>query len=442
MTILAGILMLGILIFVHELGHFCVAKFFGVKVLRFSLGFGPRLVSKRYGETEYMVCAIPLGGYVQMLGEGKEEEGKVAELSAEEAKRSFAGKPVGQRMAIVSAGPLMNLLFPFVVMPLAYLIGVNLPAYLEEKPCIGFVAPESPAAVAGVAAGDCILAVNEKPTPTWEASDKALVTASGRELELRIRRGEETLELRIPEDHGGIEGTQALGMLPRMEAEVGSLMPGMPAQEAGLREGDRILEIEGTPIRSWYDLREVIQQKGEAPQRFLIERDAQRLSLELTPRRGSEGEDLLVGIAPAQDSVFKRFGPVDAVRAGWNRTTELIGLTLLFIQKIFLGEVSSKSIGGPITVMQVAGQAAQADMAAIFSVLAFLSIQLGILNLLPIPILDGGHLFFYLWEVIFRRPLSTRARELAQQIGLFLLLALMALAFYNDILRLILGGGF
>jgi regulator of sigma E protease len=215
----------------------------------------------------------------------------------------------------------------------------------------------------------------------------------------------------------------------------------MPAKAAGMQAGDRIVAIDDTPVTSWYDLKKMIQSSGGNPQTFTVERDGQVLHLSIKPvRQETDGDDYLVGIVPHQESVFKRFGLLEAVRAGADRTMELVELTLVFIQKLFAGHVSSKNIGGPITVVQIAGQAAQTDLASILTILAFLSIQLGILNLFPIPILDGGHLFFNLFEIVLRRPLSMRVREIAQQVGLVLLILLMLLAFYNDIVRIFIGG--
>jgi regulator of sigma E protease len=439
-TIISGIIMLGILVFVHEFGHFCVAKMAGVKVLKFSLGFGPRLISRKWGETEYMVCAVPLGGYVQMLGEGGGEEGEEKELTPEEKQRSFSEKPVSRRTAIVAAGPLMNLIFPFLVLPLAYLVGVHVPAFLENPPCVGYVVPESDAGTAGVREGDCITAINGQNVLTWTGANTLLVSLAGSPLNLSVSRDGKTV--RIPlKDGDGLEGLQSLGILPKQEAVVGTVAPGMPAQAAGMESGDRIVAIGDTEIHSWYDLKRIIQEKGRNPLTFFVRRDGQDLPLTIKPtQEETDGKTYLIGISPQQETIFKRFGPVEAARAGADRAMELIGLTLVFIKKLFAGHVSAKSIGGPITVVQIAGQAAQTDLASILSVLAFLSIQLGILNLFPIPILDGGHLFFNLFELVFRRPLSLRTREIAQQVGLILILMLMILAFYNDIVRLFFGG--
>lgn len=436
-TIAAGIIMLGILVFVHELGHFCVAKFCGVKVLKFSLGFGPRLISRQWGETEYMICAIPLGGYVQMLGEGSGDQGENAVADPDEEHRSFAGKSISRRMAIVAAGPAMNLILPFLILPLAYLVGINLPAYLDDPPCVGYVVPGSEGAAAGFQNGDCIVSISGRAVATWTDTGPALVNSAGAPLVFTLERSDDVTELTVDSASGALEGLQSIGLLPKQDALIGGVAPAMPAAEAGLRDGDRILAIGEHTIVSWYELKDAIQAVGDQPTDVVIERDGARLTVELVPKRADGKDDYLIGVAPRQSTIFKRFAFGEAVAAGAERSMELIELTLVFIQKLFAGHVSTSNIGGPITVVQIAGQAAQTDIASILSVLAFLSIQLGILNLLPIPILDGGHLFFYTFELVFRRPLSLRAREWAQQIGLILLIMLMVLAFYNDIVRMI-----
>lgn len=441
LTLFAGIVMLGILVFVHELGHFCVAKLFGVKVLKFSLGFGPRLLSRQWGETEYLICAVPLGGYVLMLGEGNGEQGEGAELTAEEIPRSYAAKSVGIRTAIIAAGPLMNLAFPFIILPLAYMLGVNLPAYLDAPPCIGHVVADSEGAKAGFVRGDCILTINGDSVATWDAANQQLVNHAGMVLNVAVRRDAGVHTVTLQPENGGLEGMQSLGLLPEQSATIGSVAPGMPAARFGMQAGDRVLTIDGQPVSSWYDLKGLIQRSNGGELLFVVDRQGKTQELKIRPDKTSDnGGEYLVGIAPEHPTKVHRFGVGAALRAGAQRTMELIDLTLVFIGKLFTGHVSTKNIGGPISVMQIAGQAAQTDLPSIFSVLAFISIQLGILNLLPVPILDGGHLFFNLVEFTFRRPLSMRAREIAQQIGLALLLLLMVLAFYNDIVRVFFGG--
>lgn len=439
LTIIGGIAILGVLVFVHELGHFTVAKLSGVKVLKFSLGFGPRLLSRQWGETEYMICAVPLGGYVLMFGEGGTLEGDGGIATEEESHRSFANKSVGIRSLIIAAGPLTNLILPFVVLPLAYMLGVSLPAYLNKPASPGHVLVNSAADAAGFQANDRIVAINGSPVSTWETANNLLLSHAGTSLRVEVVRGGEELSLSFAD--GGIDGLMALGLLPQQDAVVGRLAPGLPAEKAGLKVGDRIVAIDDQPVSSWYELKEMIRSgkgRGEE-QSFLIQRpDGTTARLKMTPQV-QDGE-YLVGISPHMPTVVQRFSPVAAIRAGWNRAYELIELTYLFVGKLFTGHVSKENIGGPISVVQIAGQAAQTDVASIFLTLAFLSIQLGVLNLLPVPILDGGHLFFNLVEFLIRRPLSMRIREISQQVGLALLLLLMLLAFYNDISRLIMGG--
>ena len=438
-SIISGILLLGILVFVHELGHFSIAKLCGVKVLKFSLGFGPRLVSHRWGETEYMICAIPLGGFVQMLGEGGGELGESAELLPEEEARSFARQSVWRRTAIIAAGPIMNLLLPFLVLPLSYLIGVQLPAYLAEPPCVGYVVSDSAASRSGFQPGDCITGFNGQPVSSWEEVNRLLISGIGDRLTFNVERNGEQLQIPVEADEGNPEGLQVMGMLPDQSSRIGSVSQGMPALKAGMEPGDRIVAVNQSPIRSWYDLRPAIQEQPGAELQVSVERAGETLVFSLTPVQLEDDGDFLIGIMPEQATVLTSYGVVESFKAGSERAMQLIELTLIFIQKLFAGHISTDSIGGPIQVVQIAGQAAQSNISSILGVLAFLSIQLGILNLLPIPILDGGHLFFNFFEMLRGEPLSLRARETLQQVGLILLLMLMVLAFYNDIMRLFFG---
>lgn len=435
-TVISGILMLGVLVFIHELGHFCVAKLAGVKVLKFSLGFGPRLLSKSWGETEYLICLIPLGGYVQMLGEGATDD--ETELSEAEQQRSFANKSLPRRMAIVAAGPIMNLVLPLILLPIAYMVGVNIPAFLDEKACVGYVIADSDAQQAGFIVGDCIVAVNGSAVSTWTETDKALIPNVGSELQMSVQRSGESLTLAVPAENGSLEGLQSLGLLPNQEAIIGALSPDKPAEQAGLQLGDQIVRINATTIESWYQLHAVIQELAGDEAQFEIQRDGQLQTIAVAPKYDDGNEMWLVGISPSQQYAMKRYGFVAATKIGFERTYELVELTLVFLKKMVSGHVPANNIGGPIMVMQIAGQAVQTGVSTILTVLSFLSIQLGILNLLPIPVLDGGHLFFNFVELLWRKPLSLRAREVLQQVGLTMLLMLMILAFYNDIVRIFL----
>ncbi|WP_225071758.1 RIP metalloprotease RseP [Desulfuromonas sp. CSMB_57] len=438
-TILTGILMLGVLIFVHELGHFVVAKLAGVKVLKFSLGFGPRLLSRQWGETVYQICVVPLGGYVQMLGEGSDEAEQLTDPADKE--RSFAEKKPLQRIAIVAAGPFMNLMLPFLVLPLAYVIGIDMPAFLERPACIGYVAPDTPGARAGFAAGDCVTRIDDQSIASWSEAEKELLRRAGREVMVTVERSQGPATIRLTGNGDVAGGLQAFGLLPPQDAVIGQVLPGLPAAEAGLQAGDRILAIGEAPVDSWYMVRPLVAAGAGETLTLRIGRQDQTLSIPVTPRESHEGDGWLLGVAPEFETVFKRFPLAASWREGSRRSIELMRLTVVFVGKLFSGSVSPKSIGGPIQVVQVAGAAADTGFTAVLSFLAFLSIQLGILNLLPVPILDGGHLLFGFLELIFRRPLPLRVREVAQQIGLGLIILLMAWAFYNDLARLLMGRG-
>ncbi len=353
MGILVSLILLGVLIFVHELGHFVVAKACGVGVMRFSIGFGPRLWAIHKGETEYALSLVPLGGYVKMVGEDPDEE-----VPEDKKGWSFYEKPLPVRVAVVGAGPLFNLLFAFVVMTGLYLWGV-----------------------------------------------------------------------------------------PVLEPVLGKVMPGSPAQVAGLLPGDRILSIQGHGVSSWEAMAKWIRQGSGKRLKLLVDREGKRLELTIvpTPRKVKDifGETKVVGrIGVVAAGVYRieRSDPLRAVVRGWEYTCRMVYLTLLGIIKILQRVVPARSVGGPILIVQIASQQVKAGLVSLCTFMAFISINLGIINLFPIPILDGGHLLFFGVEAIRRRPLSGRAKELAQQVGLAIIIAIMALAFYNDIMR-ILGGG-
>jgi len=428
--------MLGVLVFVHEFGHFIVAKFFKVKVLKFSLGFGPKLVSRTWGETEYMISAVPLGGYVQMFGEGKGEEGEehAEELTADEQRRSFAHQTPLRRITIVLAGPLMNLVLPFVVLPMAHMIGIEVPVYLDRPACVDAIAPESPAGRAGIELGDCITAVGGVPISTWHEGNIALVSAAGGSVTFTVERGGQSIDVALDPENGGLEGLMGLGVAPPEPARIGRLEVDSPAYTAGMKPGDEIVAIAGEPVASWFDMARKIQAGQGREEQFVVKRNSEEVALTITPKLGKNGR-YLIGIEKYTEVEFRRFGAYDAVIYGSKQAMDVINITLVFIKKLFTADISAKNIGSVISVVEFAGDAAQSGFAALLSMLAFISINLGILNLLPIPVLDGGHILFGLIEMVIRRPVPLRFREPAQQIGLLLLLALMVYAIYNDLLR-------
>jgi len=381
--VIYAIIVLGVLIFVHEFGHFLLAKLFNVKVEKFSLGFGPKLVGRKVGETEYLLSAFPLGGYVKMFGEGgfieeggghhaplesaaensSPDAGEVVaeqrELTEEEKKRSFAHKPPLARIAIVMAGPLFNLIFAWLAFIVLCMAGI--PTITAR---IGEVLKDKPAAKAGVQKNDVITAINGKTIARWEEVAEAIAAAQGKPVTVTVKRNRADVQFAITPE-------------PRVNKNL----------------------------------------FGEKVNGFAI------------------------GVASAGEVITEHYSPIEAVGKGTVQTGRVIGITVMSLVKLAQRVVPLDTLGGPIMIARMAGETAQAGGASFLAFMALLSVNLGILNLLPVPVLDGGHLFFFFWELVFRRPVSQKAREYAQQVGLTLLLGLMVLAFYNDIVRYFVGQG-
>jgi regulator of sigma E protease len=443
-TFLAFIVLLGVLIFVHELGHFLVAKAFGVHVEKFSLGFGPKMVGKKIGDTLYQIAIIPLGGYVKMLGENPDE---VDEVPESEKARSFHHKPVGVRFLIVLAGVGFNFLFAYVVFT-ALLAGHGIE---HLKPIVGRMAPDSPAAAAGLAPGDEIVAINGRAVKYFDQIQEKAQESRGQTLELTVARGQRTFNVEAaPVKTEGSDLLRneveyySLGIDPYLSPVVGRTLPGTPADRAGLKAGDRITAINDQPVTTWYDVRRLVQKHGADPTRFTVLRDGQEKTLTVTPELiqdtdiyNEEYKEYRIGITNQDETVTEDVGVVRAIGLGAVRTWTQSKLIVGFVIKLIKGEFSArKTVGGPIQIAVMAGEQAKQGIVGLAVLTAVLSINLAILNLLPIPVLDGGHLFFFLLEMVFRRPISLNVREKAQQIGLVFLILLMTFVFLNDIHRL------
>ncbi|MFQ5588112.1 MAG: RIP metalloprotease RseP [Nitrospiria bacterium] len=353
-TVLTFIIVLGVLVGIHEFGHFIVARMCGVQVQTFSLGFGPKIASKKVGPTEYCLSIIPLGGYVRMLGDDPNEE-----IPDDEKDRSFLTQPVRKKIAIVIAGPLFNLLLAAFIYSGIYMVG-----------------------------------------------------------------------------------------FPTVTAVIGQVQENSAAEAGGMQAGDEVLTIENRDIADWDEVRETVQKSGGKPLHFLVHRDGKEVELNITPRLkeskdvfGDAQHSWLIGITPKGDQITKRYNPVKAVYLGVENTIKLTYLTVKGIARMIQGKISSDSLGGPILIAQIAGEQAQQGFSNVVLFVAMLSINLGVLNLFPIPVLDGGHLVFFSIEGIMGRPLSLKMREIAQQVGLFLIISLMVFAFYNDIMRIFVNPG-
>ncbi|HEY5789430.1 MAG TPA: RIP metalloprotease RseP [Gammaproteobacteria bacterium] len=443
----AFIVAIGLLISVHEFGHFWVARRLGVKVLRFSIGFGKPLWSRRgqVDGTEYVVAAIPLGGYVKMLDE------REGEVPAAELPRAFNRQTLGVRSAIVVAGPLFNLLFAVVAYWVLYVAGID-----GLRPVVGQVAPDSVAALGGVRDGDEILAVDGRGTPTWEAVGFALmhglVSAERTPLTVRDADGRETeLVLETPDGHRLIEGgalLQNLGLTPwqpRLPAVVERVVAGGAAERAGLQAGDLVVQADGEAIADWGAWVRFVRERPAVTFPVTVERAGARVELELTPESVGEGAAASGRIgaqARVPEDLFEgmhaefRLGPLDAAGEALRKTWEMGGLMLRMLGKMVIGEASLQNINGPLSIAEYAGRTASIGLAPFLTFLAVISISLGVLNLLPVPLLDGGHLLYYLIELVKGSPVSEHVEILGQRIGIALLLLLMGLAFYNDLVRL------
>ena len=445
-SVLAFIIVIGILIVIHELGHFVVARLCGVGVERFSIGFGPVLWRYRGKETEYCVSAIPMGGYVKMMGDDENPLEGGAGPTVDPAK-AFHSKPLLARFLIVFAGPGMNFVLAAVIFALVYMI-VGRPVL---PPVIGRVAPDGAAAKVGLAPGDKVSALDGRPVKYWEDVLRAIQDGEGRAMELTVtgpagaERKVTVTPARVKERDifGDEREVWDVGLGPYIAPIIGDVVSGFPAAQSGLRAGDTVVEIEGRPVQSWIDLAESINRRPGQPTRLVVQRGGERVTITLTPRavkdRGLDGKEVEVGrigISPAPAGTYVRVNPIVALRDGAQKTAEVTALTAMGLWKIVVGQLDRSNIGGPIQIAQAAGEQARQGLPSLAFFTAVISVNLALLNLLPVPMLDGGHLLFFVCEAILGRPLSLRKREVAQQVGFVLLMMLMVYAVYNDLVRI------
>ncbi|MGO0307441.1 sigma E protease regulator RseP [Endozoicomonas acroporae] len=450
-TIFAFVVTLGILVSIHEYGHFWVARRCGVKVLRFSVGFGKSLWrwTDRHG-TEFSIAAVPLGGYVKMLDE---REGPVPD---NEQHLSFNSKPVLARIAIVAAGPVANFLLAIFALWLMYMVGVR-----TLMPQVGEVIPDSPSAVAGIHPGDEIVAVNGVETPGWQAVNMELLSFIGesRNLDVSIRAGEpgEASEGAVRDKNIAIvdwlvneeqpNPVRSLGIVPYspvIPAVIGQIADDGAAARDGLESGDKILQVNGETVIDWMHFVELIRDNAGQTLQLLVERDGVSQEMPLTPgSRSTDGVTTgFIGAGVQQvswpETMIRhlQFGPIDSLVKGAQATWSLTSMTLESLWKMVVGLVSVKNLSGPITIAKVAGASLESGLENFLYFLAMLSVSLGVLNLLPIPVLDGGHLLFYLVEMVRGKPLSEKTQTLGLKIGVTFVVGVMMLAMYNDLSRL------
>ncbi len=429
-TVISFVIVLGVLIFIHELGHFSVAKLVGVGVEKFSLGFGPKIVGFTRGETEYRISLFPLGGYVKMTGESIDDE-----VSEADKEKSFTHKPLSRRAAIVVAGPIMNLVLAFVLLPIIFMVGVSVPAYLDKPAQIGYVTRDEAASKAGLKKGDVVEFVNNDRVKKWEDLITIIALSPDRPLEIMYRRNGTLIDTTLTPEPSK-SGAGIGGLFPPMDARIAAASKGYPAEAAGLKGGDLILSIDNEPVTHWAELEQMIHD-NPGPINLVVERDGARLEFQITPTFNEERGSYLIGVSRAEDMIQKRFGFFNAIKHGFISGIDMTVKLFEIIKGLILGQYSLKTLGGPIMIAQVAGQAAESGIIALIGLMAFLSLQLGIINLFPIPVLDGGHLVFFCIEFARGKPLSERVIGVTQQIGIALLITLMVLVTYNDIFRIL-----
>jgi len=426
-TLLAFAFVLGVLVFVHELGHFMMARWHGVRVLVFSLGFGPKLLKVKRGDTEYAISAIPLGGYVKMAGENPEDT-RTGESD------EFLSKTKWQRFQILIMGPVMNLALAVVLMAVVLMQGANVPSYEDKPVVIGKVESGSAAESAGLRAGDVILAVNNDTVPTWGRFLLTIGTKAERDVELRILRdGTEQRVTAQPVAQGRFE-IGDLGVLPDVYPSIAAVVAGSPAEQAGLQNGDVILAINDERMVFPLDVVEAVGKSANQPVDIRIRRQGVEQSYAVTPVE--DGGNVRIGISPVADTTTFRPGPLEAVGLSVERNIEFSGLILKTLWGLIVGDVSPKQLMGPVGIAQISGESAQAGWIALFALMATISLNLGLLNLMPIPVLDGGHILIMGLEAIARRDFSVQVKEKMFLVGFVLLMALMVTVIYNDLTRI------
>jgi regulator of sigma E protease len=426
-TILAFLFVLGVLVFVHELGHFLAARRIGVRVLTFSLGFGPKLISTKHGDTEYAISAIPLGGYVKMAGESLED-------TRSGAPDEFLSKSKWQRFQVLIMGPVMNILLAVVVMAIVLAQGAEVPAYHDAPPVIAAVKPDSPAAKAGLHEGDRILTVAGDPVDTWDKFDIEIGTRPNRDVTVSfLRDGTTQTTMLRPAAQGKYE-VGDIGVMPDATPIIASLVKGDVAEKAGLKPGDIVLAVNGERMVQRSQLTDAISRNANKPTDLTIKRNGQEVHITVTPqKRGDRG---MIGILISEPTKSFKPTPLEAIKLSVQRNIEFGGLIFKTLGGLFVGTTSPRQLMGPVAIAQLSGESAAAGWIALFTLMASISLNLGLLNLMPIPVLDGGHIAIMALEGIARRDFSAKVKEKMLLAGFVLILLLMVTVIYNDLTRI------
>src|SRR5262245_19046505 len=410
-TLLAFAFVLGVLVFVHELGHFLAAKRVGIRVLKFQLGFNPTVISFRRGDTEYGIGALPLGGYVKMAGENPDDVERDKDGNVIRRQDEFLSKSKWQRFQVLIMGPTMNILLALVLTALVLYQGEEKSAYEDQPPIVGAVAEGSPAAGVGIRPGDRIEEIEGSPITTWAQLYRVILSRPERQTSLRLTRDGQSIPLKITPaitKQGRFEIGE-IGVFPDVHPHLASVTPGDPGARGGLKDGDVIVAIDGKPITFHYQMRELIASHAEKPMQITVDRGGVQQTLTVTPdRHGSVG---WLGVRPVDDTISVKPGAVQAVTMSVERNIESAELIFQALWGLVTREVSPKQLMGPVAIAQLSGESAQIGWVALFGLMASISLNLGLLNLMPIPVLDGGQIFMMALEGIARRDFSMRSEE-------------------------------
>jgi regulator of sigma E protease len=426
-TLLAFLFVLGVLIFVHELGHFMAARRLGVRVITFSLGFGPKLLKFTRGDTEYAISAIPLGGYVKMAGENPED-------TRSGSPDEFLSRTKWERFQILIAGPAMNIILAVVVMAVVLAQGAEIPAYQDAAPVVGAVTPGSPAEQVGIRPGDRILTVAGDEIDTWEDLYIQVGTRPNRDVALTLLRDGRTEAVTVRPGAQGRFEVGDIGVMPDVSPSVRTAYPGQPADRAGVRAGDVIYAVNGQRVIFARQLADAISRSTGKEIDLTIRRDAQEQHINVTPEK--VGERGMIGIEIKEATKPFDPGPLEAIQLSVQRNIEFSGLIFRTLGGLFIGATSVRQLQGPVAIAQLSGESAAAGWIALFTLMASISLNLGLLNLMPIPVLDGGHILIMALEGIARRDFSMAVKEKMLLAGFVLLMMLMVTVIYNDLMRI------
>lgn len=429
-NILWLLVLIGVMILIHELGHFLVARYFDVRVDAFSFGFGPRLFGIRRGETDFRISAIPFGGYVKMAGEQPGEQ-------ATEDPRSFVAKPRWQRLLIAFAGPFMNIVLAVALLAGMFMYKFPKPVTADLVATVGHVMPDSPASKAGVREGDRIVRIDGSESPSWDDVTIKELSNANQPLSVVLERGGKRVEVTVVPTLAEKVGVGFAGWAQEAEIQVAEVSAGMPADKAGLRPGDLLLSANREPIRSRYKLQEVIRASAGKPVEIDFIRDGQRRSVVVQPDYSEQEKRWMIGVAPDHRIIYTRLSLPEAISESVRQNVR--GATLIYelLRGIAAQRMSAKTIDGPIRIAQLSGDAAREGAYTYVNLMAAVSLNLAIINLLPIPILDGGLILLLLFEMLIRRDLSLPVKEAVFKFGFVFLLMVMAFVLYNDITKLL-----